>query len=139
LSRLSGLTALSFMILMNVPFNICGVVRHFQLITGPASQDFQMYARTSAGTAKMLVDSVRLMGNIMSWPLFVAAVAGAGIAVKCRQVPIILLLIAGLSYSITFLCILLYQYDRFLLGLVITLSPAEGWRLDHCTRRCCLR
>jgi len=137
LIRMCGLTALALMILMNVPFNISGVVRHFQLITGPASQDFQMYARTPAGTAKMLVDSVRLMGNIMSWPLFVAAVAGAGIAVKCRQVPIILLLIAGLSYSITFLWIVLYQYDRFLLGLVITMSPAAGWWLDNFTRRGC--
>jgi hypothetical protein len=137
LITMCGLTALALVILMNVPFNLSGVVRHFQLITGPASQDFQMYARTPAGTAKLLLDSVRQMGNIMSWPLFVAALAGAAMAVRRRQVPIILLLIAGLSYFITFLWIVLYQYDRFLLGLVITIAPATGWWLDNVTRRGC--
>lgn len=132
-----GLTALTFVVLMNIPFNLSGVVRHFQIITGPDSQNFRMYPPTPAGTAKMLMDSVHQMGNIMSWPLFVAALAAIAMAVRRRQMPIILLLIAGVSYVITFLWVVLYQYDRFWLGVIVTIAPATGWWLDDITRRGC--
>jgi hypothetical protein len=131
----AGLTAVALAVLMNVPFNARGVLLHMQLITGPNSENFRMYARTLPGSWKMLADGVWLMAGIMSWPLLLAAVAGAVLASVRRHVPSTMLLLAGVSYVVTFLWLVLYQYDRFWLGVVVVVAPTAGWWIDTVTRR----
>ncbi|HEX9367904.1 MAG TPA: glycosyltransferase family 39 protein [Vicinamibacterales bacterium] len=130
-----GVTALALVLLFNVPFNLSGVRAHIGLISGPNSQGFRMYARTMAGTWKMVADALRQMANVMTWPLLIAALAGAGMAVVRRQLPGILLLLASFSYVVTFLWMVLYQYDRFWLGVVVATAPMTGCWLDTVTRR----
>lgn len=134
LIRMCSLTMLALVILMNVPFNLAGVVHHVQLITGPDSVNFRMYDRTTSGIAQMFADSIYQIANIMSWPLFVAALVGTAMAVWRRHTAVILLLIASVSYVVTFLWVVLYQYDRFWLGNIITLAPATGWWIARVTR-----
>jgi len=132
-----GVTALALVLLFNVPFNLSGVKAHIALITGPDSQNFRMYTRTVAGTWKMAADALRQMANVMTWPLLIAALAGAGMTVMRRQRPGILLLLASFSYVVTFLWVVLYQYDRFWLGVVVATAPITGCWLDTVTRREC--
>jgi hypothetical protein len=134
LAAMAGLTLLAIVLFMNVPFNFRGVLQHVQLLTGPDSLNFRMYERTLGGTARMLIDSVRELANVMSWPLLLAATAASVATIARRRMPGVLLLTAALSYVVTFLWVVLYQYDRFWLGVVVTLAPVTGWWLDRVTR-----
>jgi hypothetical protein len=130
---MSAVTVLAVLVLMDVPFNPSGFLLHVQLITGAESRNFRMYSRTIGGTGRMLADGVRLLGTSMSWPLLIAAAAAAAMVLRRRNLPGMLLLVAALSYVVTFLWIVLYQYDRFWLGVVVALAPVTGWWLDTFT------
>lgn len=132
---MAALTLAAASLCMNLPFNLNGVIKHFRLITGPDSQSYKMYIFTAPGIVHMALDAVRELAGVMSWPLFVVATAGVVGSLRRRQPVLVLLLLAALSYYLSFLSVVLYQYDRFFLGVVVVLAPAAGCWLARFTRQ----
>lgn len=115
----------------NAILNPAGFREHVRLITGPSTAIYRMYPPTVAGQLSLFVDSLRQLGGSMSWPLFVAAVAGVLMAWRARVTPILLLLVAVASYHATFIAVVAYQYDRFFLSPIVVLCVAAGWGLNQ--------
>lgn len=126
----------AYLLLANVLFNPSGFVEHLRLITGTASRAFRMFPATPAGEARLLVETVRHLGFVLGWPALAAA--AWAIATAARRGSLgdagrALLLAAG-SYVLTFLCVVLYVYDRFLLPVALVVAPfagrglADAWR-----------
>jgi hypothetical protein len=134
LIKMSLVAIAAIAVFMNIPLNFSGVVAHVHLITGPNTQNYQMYPRTAAGLVHMITGAVSVMGGVMTWPLLVAAGVAAFAAVKERDPVLLMGLLSALSYALTFLGVVMYEYDRFFLGVVVALALATGWWLDRFIR-----
>lgn len=125
-----------FVIYQNLLFNWAGFIKRIELMTGLASYNTPEYQSYFANT----------FGN--HWELFVRTIAdfifslGVPLSIVCllgllqafrnlRHHKILLfLLVPILSYYITFISIILYSRDRFLLPVVLILSIFAGNLLD---------
>ena len=93
-----------------------------------------MYPSTPAGYVQLLSDSIWQMGSAMSWPMLVFGVIGVVDAIRLRTVLIGRLLLFAASYFLTFIAIVMYQYDRFFIGICLVVGVAAGAWLDRWTR-----
>jgi len=121
-------------VLLNVPFNWSGVREHVRMIVGPGSQPYRMYASTARGYVQLLLDSVRELGSVMSWPLFTFGVCGLVHAFRTSALTVGRLMLSASSYYLTFIVVVMYQYDRFFLGIGIVLAIAASAWLDGWTQ-----
>ena len=131
---MAGVFVGAALILFNVPFNLSGVREHLRLIVGPGSDPFRMYPSTPAGYVQLLSDSIWQMGSGMSWPMLTFGVIGVVDAIRLRTVLIGRLLLFAASYFLTFIAIVMYQYDRFFIGICLVVGVAAGAWLDRWTR-----
>ena len=131
---MAGVFIVAMLILFNVPFNLSGVREHFRLIVGPSSAPFRMYPSTPAGYLHMLRDSVWQMGSAMSWPMFAIGIIGVADAIRLKNVLVTRLLLFAVSYFLTFICVVMYHYDRFFIGICLVFAIAAGAWLDRWTR-----
>jgi hypothetical protein len=115
----------------NAVLNPAAFREHLRYITGPGSQDYRFYAPGVSGQLHLLADSARQLADAMSWPLFLAAAMATAAAWRARVTPIRLLLLPVVSYYVTFIAVVGYQYDRFFLGPIVVLSLAAGWGFDR--------
>jgi hypothetical protein len=117
-----------FFILHNIAFNLQGFHRHFDLITGSASQDFKIFAPTLSGQVQLLGLTLRQIQGSLGWPLFL--VCGAGLVLSLlekRKSPLLLfLLVPAVSYYAFYIGLILYNYDRFNIPICIVLSFFGG-------------
>ena len=132
-AAVSALGLLALLLLDNVLFNAAGFAAHLRLITGPASRDFRMFPATPAGEVRLFAETARHLAFALGWPGLVAAAAGVAAAFRSRPRPHALLatLAFPVSYLLFFLAVVGYVYDRFLLPVVLVLSPFAGLALDR--------
>lgn len=124
----------AFVVFDNLLFNFSGFIEHVRVITGGASAGYQMVPGTVGGRLQLSLDVVRLMRWSLGWPLFVLAAAAVAASIARRDRALWLLLPA-LSYYLSFLNVVLYAYDRFLLGLCFLIAIIMGCRLAEWVAR----
>ena len=126
----AGVAVGIFLVADNLLFNFSGFVAHVKVILGPASSDYQMFPGTVAGQLRMASLAMLELRYMFGWPLaLIVAIAVAwGLARTTTSPSLRWLLVPPLSYYLTFIGVVLYFFDRFLLpiGLVLSLF-AGGW------------
>jgi len=73
------------------------------------------------------------MQQTFGWPAFLVCVAGLGYALARppRPAPLLWLLVPAASYYLTFIAVVGYSYDRFMIPIGFVLAVAGGWALDR--------
>jgi 4-amino-4-deoxy-L-arabinose transferase-like glycosyltransferase len=129
----AGTAAVVFAACHNLLFNWRGFRAHLDFIVGPGSVDYQLFAPTIAGQIELLRLTLWLIQQSLAWPLTIACLAGLVLAFrtsKLREVSV-WLLVPALSYYLTFLAVILYNYDRFVLPICLVLAPFAGFAIDR--------
>jgi hypothetical protein len=120
------ITIVTFAIGQNLPFNLSGFHRHLDMIMGPRSQEYRMYAPTIDGQARLLGAALVEIALAMSWPLAVAALCGTIVALWRGPRAMRWLLLPAASYYICLIAVVGYLYDRFFLGVIVILAIVTG-------------
>jgi hypothetical protein len=126
LAAMAIITVVTFVICQNLLFNQAGFRLHLTLLLGPGSQHYRMYPQTLAGQAQMLGASLVEVTRVMTWPLAAAAVCGTIAALRRGPRELRFLLLSAVSYYICAIGLVMYVYDRFLLGIVVVLAIVAG-------------
>jgi hypothetical protein len=123
----------TFLLGYNVPLNFKGFLGHIKLITGPASEPYQMVPRTAAGYGHLLVLILGQIRFCLGWPLLLICLAGLLLVLsrKPRNRELLFLLAFGFSYLVFFLGLVRFSYDRFVLPLAIILAFFGGPALSE--------
>ena len=110
-----------YVVTMGLLWNPDGVVEHFALITGRGSQHFRMFAPTVRGMGELAMATVMILPSALGPVCTVFAVAGLIVAVRRPRRYRLLLLLLGLAvgYLVSFVAVIGYVYDRFLLGVAL--------------------
>ena len=116
------------LVLDNVVFNPEGFVAHLRLIAGPASHPFRMFTNDLSGHLALMRLTVRHLAFAMGLPALLVCVAGVAVALARPRANArwLLLLVPPVSYVATFLHVVLYGYDRFVLPLCLVLGLFGG-------------
>lgn len=130
-------SAAGVVLLDNIWLNPRGFAAHVALIMGSASRDFRMFDPSVSGLAALAVATVRALVFTLGAPGFVAAVAGIVLALTRRRENTRLLstLVPAASYWLTFIAVVLYLYDRFVLPIAIVLALFAGRALAEALAR----
>lgn len=125
--------AVLFAVFHNLPFNLSGFRKHVEYIVGPGSVNYQVFEPTFDGQRQLLLLTIELIQQNMGWPLFVAAVAGValGLSHAAMRRASIHLLVPAVSYYLTFIAVVLYDYDRFVLPIGFSLAIFAGLAVDR--------
>ena len=122
---------LGFVLLQGVLFNWSGVQQHFAYITGPGSNIYRMIDSTSpSGQAFLFRRTFDHLVWSMSWPGLLAGVGGIVLLVRRQSRTALALLLPALSYYVTFVAVVGYSYDRFMLPVCLILCVFAGAALD---------
>jgi hypothetical protein len=139
----------AFVVAFRLPGNWGGFLEHVRIITGPASEDFQLFPATLAGQAALAHHSAAQLAFVLGLPALAVCVLGVG-SVSARLLGLLAppqgrepgrpddrlllgLLVPTLSYYATFIAVVLYSYDRFMLPLGVVLSFFGGRVLSEAT------
>ncbi|MCU1385690.1 MAG: hypothetical protein JWL71_4387 [Acidobacteria bacterium] len=116
----------------NVMFNASGFVEHVRFITGPASVSYRDFEATLAGRMALLRLSIDIVRMAWGWPMFLVAVAGVVLAVQtpAHRRAALWLALPAVSYYASFVNVVLYNYDRFMLPVCLILSVFGGFAFD---------
>jgi 4-amino-4-deoxy-L-arabinose transferase-like glycosyltransferase len=118
------LGAAVFALVHRLPGNTSGYLEHVGLMVGSASEPFRAFPRSLAGALGLALETVRQVAVVLGLPAFVLGLAGlvwAGLrrfALPGER----FLLASGLSYYLSFIAVVLYSYDRFVLPLCLLLA-----------------
>jgi hypothetical protein len=136
----AGLAALATLALSyNLLFNWQGFMAHVALITGSASRDFRLFPATLEGHWGLLVQSLANLAFCLGPGATLVCLAGLlTLLVRAQRQPAVrgplaFLLLPAASYYLTFIAVVLYSYDRFLLPIALLATfcggglLAEGW------------
>ena len=122
---------LGFALLQGLPFNWSGVQQHFAYITGPGSGIYRMVDSSSpTGQAFLFRRTFDHLVWSMSWPGLLIGIAGIILLVRRHSRMAIALLLPALSYYVTFVAVVGYSYDRFMMPVCLILSVFAGAALD---------
>ena len=138
--RLVGAAATSMfgvIVLDNIWMNPGGFAAHVELIMGSASRDFRMFDRSAGGLAALSAATARAVLFTLGAPAAAAALAGVVLAaVRWRENRRLLaVLVPALSYWLTFVAVVLYLYDRFVLPMAVVLALFAGKALAEAFAR----
>jgi hypothetical protein len=128
----AGIAVVLFALVHNFAFNWRGFVAHVDIILGGASQGYRMFPRTPAGEWDLLALTLRIVQRALGWPMLVTFTAGLVVAwarPQTRRAALLITLPAA-SYYLTFIAVVGYNYDRFLLPVFFVLSMGAGLALD---------
>jgi hypothetical protein len=116
------------LVLENAVFNPEGFLAHLRVIAGPASHPFRMFRNDLSGHLALLQQTLRHLAFAMGLPAFLLCAAGVVAAlVRPREhARWLYLLVPAVSYVATFLQVVLYGYDRFVLPLCLVLALFGG-------------
>lgn len=122
------LAVIIFIVIHNILLNVDGFLNHLKVITGSGSKPFQIYDNTIAGHAQMLWQSLKHLRFSFGWPIFLTCTIGVIIAFfqKKKNTLLCWIVIPGISYYLTFISIILYNYVRFLMPICIILAFFGG-------------
>jgi dolichyl-phosphate-mannose-protein mannosyltransferase/PA14 domain-containing protein len=115
-----------------LPFNLAGFAGHVNAIVG-GSRGYRSYEPTVTGRLALLGDTIQLVERNCGWPMFVVIVAGVALALasRSRRRVAVWLLAPAVSYYLTFINLVLYNYDRFLLPVCAVLVLFGGYAVDR--------
>jgi hypothetical protein len=124
--------AAAFILGFNLLFNFSGFVNHLRFIVGPGREVFQMVSPSPAGYLQLLALTAKQIRFCLGWPLFIISFYGLAAAFLRRSKTRIslALLLSGLGYFLSFICIVRYTYDRYALPLCLLLSLFGGKALS---------
>lgn len=128
----TGLVAFlaTFAVAYNLVFNLTGFRSHVDLLLGPASQRYRMYDNSLAGHVAMAATALDLLPWCLGWPAFLACVGGVLLLVLRRAtLPLAGLSVPIVSYYAFVVSVVGYHYDRFFLGLCLSLAIVSGYAL----------
>ena len=92
-------------------------VNRIAVMTGPASAPFRMFEPTLRGHLDLFTTTMKSFVWAAGVPLTVAAVTGVVQLVRSGRTRLVLGMLTPLAtYYLTFLVVILYVYDRFLIG-----------------------
>ena len=132
LVRAAAVGLATFLVADNVLFNFSGFVAHVTLLRGtPAA--FQEFPRTASGELQMAWRAIQEMRYMFGWPLtsIVAIALLRGVAQRTTTPALRWLLVPVLSYYLTFVGVILFFFDRYLLPMAIVLALYVGWWLER--------
>ncbi|HTM34392.1 MAG TPA: PA14 domain-containing protein [Vicinamibacterales bacterium] len=120
-------TVLTYSVVSGAWWNLDGLRAHFAIITGRGSTPFRMFSPTLSGFNQLAATAVALFGQTIGpvavvltlIGLAVLAVSGTG-----RRFWIVLSIPVG--YCLTFVGVVGYVYDRYLIVVVVMLALAAG-------------
>ena len=117
----------------NVFFNWPGFLAHVSIIVGSASQGYRMFPSTLAGEQALLSLTIGIVRTALGWPLLVLFSGGFLLAWWRRDTrrAALLATLPCLSYYLTFIAVVGYNYDRFLLPVFFLLSMFGGLLVDR--------
>jgi hypothetical protein len=124
-----------YSVLLGVWWNPEGVRAHFALITGSASVPFRMFPATIEGFVTLALASLAVLGQAVGPLVLVAAALGLGVSISegASSRGVLGLTVLPLGYLLTFVGVVGYVYDRFLLAVlvIVALFAARGidWAL----------
>ena len=120
-----------YVLLMGVVWNFEGVRNHFAFLIGDASQPYRMVPATATGIASLLAATLKIASATLGPIVLAFAIVGVVVAVSNaeRYRDLFLLLAPIATYFVTFVAVVGYVYDRFLLvpALVAALFAALGF------------
>ena len=109
----------------NLLFNWAGFVSHVRRLT--ESKVFQGFPATPRGEWDMFVSSLSQSGWLFGWPMAcVVAIAVVATLLDRHARPRLWLLLPAVSYYLFFVCLALYNYDRFFLPVCVLLAVLVG-------------
>ncbi|MEZ5288693.1 MAG: glycosyltransferase family 39 protein [Vicinamibacterales bacterium] len=113
--------AVVYAVVLGVIWNPNGVREHVDVITGQGSAGFRMFPFTPAGLTQLLLTTVGVFVSLLGPVTAVLCLAGVVRVLRApaRFARLSLLLIPAVSYLVTFMCVVGYVYDRFLLGTAV--------------------
>ena len=117
----------------NLLFNMRGFMAHVDIILGSASQGYRMFPSTLAGEQALLSLTLRMIRTALGWPITVAFALGfvrAWWTPAMRRVALLLTL-PSLSYYLTFVAVVGYNYDRFLLPVFFVSAMFGGLAVER--------
>lgn len=134
--------ALLFGVFGEVLFNPQRFAVHVKLLRGPMSESYQDYEDTAEGHQMLLSLFVKQVAFVLDPLLALVCVAGVGVTVwrairrKADQEDLLLGCVFFLlvSYYVTFLNLILFSYDRYLLPVAVILAFFGGRALGLLTR-----
>jgi hypothetical protein len=118
----------------NLPFNWTGFRDHVETITGGASEGYRMVdSGSGAGQAWLAVRTVQLLAWSHTWPGVI--LAGIGVAIAMRgpedRRKLLPFLLPAVSYYVTFIAVIGYTYDRFMIPMSVIAALFAGVALDR--------
>jgi len=130
----------AFVVIYNLPLNAAGFAAHVRTLIG-ASGGYRAYPATWSGRLALLDVTIRLIERSWGWPMFAAVTIGAALALisPARRKAAVWLLVPVASYYVTFINVILYTYDRFLLPVCLVLALFGGYALDRFARAAAFR
>ncbi len=132
LAAAAATTVALFVVINNIAFNAAGFAGHLRDITGPAIT-FAIADATVAGRLMLVWITTSIDLRSLGWPFWLIAAAGVVAALRepsSRRDAICLLLVA-LSYYLTFINVIRFVYDRFLMPVCLIQALFGGVALDR--------
>jgi 4-amino-4-deoxy-L-arabinose transferase-like glycosyltransferase len=123
---LTGTVAVAtYALASNLLFDPAGWLAHFRHMAQHTAPEYRAYERSMPGTFHFAVATLTTLAASLNIPLFALCVVGTGWCLWKREGAALPLLF-GLSYFVTVLMLVLYLLPRFVLPLVLLLSPYGG-------------
>ena len=131
------LSAVLFALIQNLAFNRQGFLDHLQFITGPGSHNYRIVEPTWRGRLELLRLTIDLDRRSWGWPFWLVGGCGVVMAFAGRRsrriAAVFTIVIAG--YYLSFINVILYGYDRFLLPVCLIQALFGGMALDRWLER----
>ncbi|HEX6463549.1 MAG TPA: glycosyltransferase family 39 protein [Vicinamibacterales bacterium] len=128
-------SAVLFALIHNMLFNWNGFMQHVRFITGDGSAPYRVFEPTLAGRWKLFLLTLDLTQQSLGWPFSIAALYGLVYAIvrpETRRLSL-WLLVPVVSYYFSFIDVIVYNYDRFMLPVCLILALFGGVTFDELT------
>jgi hypothetical protein len=128
-SAAAAVAAVTFVVCQNVIFNWTGFLAHVRFITSPGAAPFRMFGASLAGQWQLWRAVWSLIRLSLGWPAFLVCISGVALSLwrpPAEHRRLWWALLPAVSYGATFLAIIGFAYDRFLMPIFIPLALAGG-------------
>jgi hypothetical protein len=143
----AGLTAaVLFAVFQDILFDRQRFAIHLRLLLGPMSEDYQDFPNTTAGHAELLALFLKQIAFALNYALAAACVLGLGLAIyraaarktdatqKREALLLLAVFVSVVSYYVTFLNLILFTFDRYVLPVAMVLALFAGYLLGELVR-----
>ncbi|MGD9973726.1 MAG: ArnT family glycosyltransferase [Desulfatirhabdiaceae bacterium] len=119
---------LLFLVIHNAAFNFSGLVKHFQVITGAASQNYRMYANTPQDQLRMAWQTLHHVVFSLGWPFSIMCFLGFLIPRFRTKQDVILIVMAifPVTYYFSYIAVVGYTYLRYVIPMSMVLAMFGG-------------